>query len=392
MINQFFRPFASLSLLLPVLVLSGCASTAEWLPSSGPSKAAVQEEAQKPNSNIHLFSINDVVLHQLQEARKHTSFAALFPDKLGSSYLVGAGDVLAVSLWEAPPATLFTSGAAIAMGGNATTQLVTFPEQMVSARGDIEIPFAGSIHVAGLTPTEIQKIIERRLKNKAHDPQVLVRVANNATSTVTVVGDVGQSLRMPLTAKGERLLDALAAAGGVRQSVNKETIQLARQGHVLSMPLERVLQEPSQNVQLEPGDVLTVLNQPLKLTVLGATTQNKELDFESQGISLAQALARVGGLNDNLADAGGVFVFRFETPQAMGDLAKNLPTTAEGKLPVVFELNLRQPAALLLAQNFKMHNQDVLYVSNAPAAELQKFLNLLTTSIYSISSLKTIGN
>ncbi|MBN2855895.1 MAG: polysaccharide export protein [Halothiobacillaceae bacterium] len=379
-------------LLLVPMLLQGCATTAQWLPSSGPSTAVIKEDAQKPNADIHLIKIDDVVLHQLQEARKHGSFSTQFKDDLGASYLVGAGDVLAISLWEAPPATLFSSGAALAQGGNATTQMISFPEQMVSAKGDIEIPFAGSIHATGLTPTQIQTAIEKRLANKAHDPQVLVRVANNATSTVTIVGDVAKSLRMPLTAKGERLLDALAAAGGVRQSVDKETIQLARAGHVLSMPLERVIQEPAQNVQLMPGDVLTVMNQPLKLTVLGATTQNKELDFESQGISLAQALARVGGLQDLRADAGGVFIFRFESPQNMGNLAINLPLTADGKVPVVFELNLRQPASMLLAQNFMMQNKDVLYVSNSPGAELQKFLNILTSSIYSITSLKTIGN
>ncbi|HQS02998.1 MAG: polysaccharide biosynthesis/export family protein [Halothiobacillus sp.] len=376
---------------VPLLFLQGCASTAQWLPSSGPSASVIKEDAQKPNPDIHLINIDDVVLHQLQEARKHASFSTQFKDDLGASYLVGAGDVLAISLWEAPPATLFSSGAAIALGGNATTQMISFPEQMVSAKGDIEIPFAGSIHATGLTPTQIQTAIEKRLAGKAHDPQVLVRMANNATSTVTIVGDVGKSLRMPLTARGERLLDALAAAGGVRQSVDKETIQLSREGHVLSMPLERVIQEPTQNVQLMPGDVVTVLNRPLKLTVLGATTENKELDFESQGISLAQTLARVGGLQDTRADAGGVFVFRFESPESLGSLSDNLPLTSDGKLPVVFELNLRQPASMLLAQNFMMHDKDVVYVANSPGAELQKFLNILTSSIYSITSLKTIG-
>ncbi|MGD9889559.1 MAG: polysaccharide biosynthesis/export family protein [Halothiobacillaceae bacterium] len=381
-----------LLLLAPVFVLQGCASTSEWMPSSGPSVSVIKEETQKIDADIHLVQINDVVLRELQEARKHTSFSAHFKDDLGASYLVGAGDVLAISLWEAPPATLFSSGAAISMGGNATTQMISFPEQMVSAKGNIEIPFAGSIPVSGLTLAQVQTAIEKRLANKANKPQVLARMANNTTSTVTIVGDVGQSLRMPLTAKGERLLDALAAAGGVRQAVDKESIQLARAGQVFSMPLEHVLQQPAQNVQLMPGDVITVMSQPLKLTVLGATTQNKELDFESQGISLAQALARVGGVQDMRADAGGVFIFRFESPQNMGDLAKNSPLTADGKLPVVFELNLREPASMLLAQNFMMQNKDVLYVSNAPGAELQKFLNLLTSSIYSITALKTIGN
>ena len=269
--------------------------------------------------------------------------------------------------------------------------MVSFPEQMVSAEGTIDIPFAGVIHVAGRSPQQIQTMIEKKLQGKAHDPQVLVRMAQNTTATVTIVGDVARSLQMPLTAKGDRLLDALAAAGGVKQSVGKETIQLARNGHVVSMPLKHVIQDPSQNVPLAPGDVITVTHQPLSLIVLGATTKNEELNFESQGISLAQALGRAGGLQDARADARGVFVFRLADDTDLGVSDPKAPKTAEGKVPVVYVLDMRNPGSLLMAQGFKMHNNDVLYVSNAPAAELQKFLNIVTSSVYSITSLKTIG-
>jgi polysaccharide export outer membrane protein len=209
------------------------------------------------------------------------------------------------------------------------------------------------------------------------------------SSNVTVVGEVVQSLRLPLTARGERLLDAIAAAGGVRQPIpiSKVTVQVTRGDTVQSLPLEKVIQNPKENVPLAPGDVVTVLFQPLSFAVLGATGKNEEINFEAQGISLAQGLARAGGLQDTRADARGVFLFRFEDPQAVGPEVAAGPVTPDGKVPVVYRLDLRDPASFLVAQNFPVRNKDVVYVANAPGAELQKFLNILTSSIYSVSSL-----
>jgi polysaccharide export outer membrane protein len=214
-------------------------------------------------------------------------------------------------------------------------------------------------------------------------------VIRNNTANVTVVGEVTTSARMPLTARGERLLDALAAAGGVRQPVNKTTLQVTRGDQVQALPLDTIIRDPKQNIVLRPGDVVTALFQPLSFTVLGATGKNEELNFEAQGISLAQALARAGGLQDARADAQGVFIFRFESPGAL-DLAGQTPTmTPEGKIPVIYRVNLKDPATFFVAQSFPIHHKDVLYVANAPAAELQKFLNIVVSVVYPVVN---VGN
>lgn len=220
--------------------------------------------------------------------------------------------MLEVSIWEAPPATLFGSSGVNPRLGSGTSRVTSFPEQMVTAGGTINVPFAGTVTAAERSPQQIEAEIVKRLAGKANQPQVMVRVTRNATSNVTVVGEVTQSVRMPLTAKGERLLDALASTGGMRQPVGKITIQLSRGGKVESMPLDAIIQDPKQNILLQPGDVLTALFQPNSFTALGASNKNEEINFEAQGITLAQALGRIGGLQDSRADAMGVFVFRFE--------------------------------------------------------------------------------
>ncbi|HQR04684.1 MAG: polysaccharide export protein [Proteobacteria bacterium] len=369
-----------------LFLLSGCSNYSPWFASSGPSSAQVVEQ-REAKSAIPVIDVTDEVARQVLAAQKFSAFGDVLSTKAAPGYVVGAGDVLEVSVWEAPPAALFGTVVFDPRLGPATTHVTALPEQMVAADGTINIPFVGAVSVAGKSPQQVEAEIVRRLTGKANQPQVLIRVTRNATANVTVIGEVGQSLRMPLSARGERLLDAIAAAGGVRQPVVKMTIQLSRGGQVLSMPLDAVIRDPKQNVILAPGDVVTALFQPLSFTVLGATGRNEEINYEAQGITLAQALGRIGGLQDARADSQGVFIFRFEDPSALGGEAKSLPHTPEGKVPVVYRVDMKDPRTFLIAQNFPVRDKDVLYVANAPSAELQKFLSILTSSIYSAASL-----
>lgn len=246
------------------------------------------------------------------------------------------------------------------------------------------MPFAGEIHAAGRTLDEVGRVVTERLRGKANQPQTLVRLVQNSTSFVTVVGDVAASKRMPLTPSGERLLDALASAGGVKQPVDKMTLQVTRGDRVQALPLETVIRDPRQNVPLRPGDVVTALFQPFSFTALGATGKNDEVNFEAQGITLAQALARAGGLNDSRSDPQGVFIFRFENPKALALSQQPVRTAPNGKVPVVYRINLKDPNSFFVAQTFMMENKDLLYVSNAPIAELQKFLNVIFSVAYPV--------
>jgi polysaccharide biosynthesis/export protein len=363
-------------------LLAGCASNSVWLSSAGPSLeqiGGVKSVGSAPRvDGIQLVEVNDAVARKLLAGRRPILFSESFEETAKLSYLVGTGDTLEMSVWEAPPAMLFGGSAAETRSGSSTARITSFPEQMVNSDGAVNMPFAGQIPAAGRTPQQIEAEVVRRLQGKANQPQVLVRVIRNASSNVTVVGEVVSSTRMPLTARGERLLDALAAAGGVRQPVNKMTLQITRGSRVQALPLDLIIRDPRQNIFLMAGDVVTALHQPLSFTVLGATGKNEELNFEAQGITLTQALARAGGLQDARADARGVFVFRLEEAGAL-DWPGKVATTPDGKVPVIYQVDLKDPASFFVAQSFLINNRDLLYVSNAPAAELQKFLNIVTS-------------
>ncbi len=367
------------TLLASVLLFAGCA---HQLSGSGPSLGDLDAATVASTGPVQVVNIDAAVASRLQAQRRSQSFADGLKAE-GRFSEIGLGDTIEVTIWEAPPATLF-GGAAVDVRAPSTTRGTQFPEQVVDRAGQISVPFAGRIQVAGLSPQAVEAQIIQRLKGKANQPEVLVRVLRNASSTVTVVGEVANSIRVPLTPSGERLLDVLAAAGGVRQSVNKTTLQITRGRTAIAMSLDTVIRDPDQNVRLQAGDVVTALTQPYSFTALGATGRNEEIAFEAQGLSLAQALARAGGLNDSRASARGVFLFRFESAQALDWPKSPVASTPDGQVPVVYRIDLTDPASFFVMQNFMINHRDVLYVSNAPAAELQKFLNLIFSIAYPV--------
>lgn len=358
------------------------------MPTTGPSAETIQNQQQSEASSpqaglVQVVDINDGVVRQLLDQRKPVLFSDALGDHPAAAQVIGAGDTVDVSIWETPPAALFGTPA-IDPRLPVTATPTQLPPQMVDGDGMVSIPFAGRVKVSGLTPAAVSAAIAQALKGKANQPQVVVRVSHNASSTVTVVGEVNANVRMPLTAGGERLLDALAAAGGVRQPVSKVSLQVTRGIQYYALPLEQVVRDPRQNIPLRPGDVVTALFQPLSFTALGATGKQDEVSFEAQGITLAQAMGRLGGLVDNRSDPRGVFIFRFERANTMNWPRQPVATTAEGLVPVVYRLDLSDPRSFFAMQSFPMQHRDLVYVSNAPVAELQKFLNVVFSITYPV--------
>lgn len=371
------------------------------MPAGGPSSRNIKHisEGKTARSDIEVVDVNGAVTHQILASKHQALFSQVLGEGQPIGLTIGRGDVLDIAIWEAPPVALFgTAGgdsrltSAVPISGSSARGS-TLPEQMVDSDGQIVVPFAGSIQAAGRTPQDVAREIVVRLRGKAHQPQAIVRIVRNTAATVTVVGDVVGSARVPLTAKGERVLDVLATTGGVKQSVSKTMIQITRGDEVIAMPLESVIRDPRQNVILEAGDVMTALFQPYSFTALGATGRNEELPLEATGITLSQALGRVAGLQDNRADVKGVFVFRLENPEALGpQLRASAQLTPEGKVPVIYRINMKDPGMLFIAQSFPIRDKDVLYVTNAPLADFQKFVNVIYSTLLPVATTATAVN
>ena len=375
-----------ISRALVLTCLASTLSACAILPASGPSSRNVNHvtDPKRNSAGITIVDVTDAVARRVLAGAQQTLFSQNLGEGHAIGETIGKGDVLDIGIWEAPPAALF--GAAgndpRLTSSGSTARGTALPEQMVDSDGNIVIPFVGTVRAAGRTPQAIAEEIAARLVGKAHQPQAIVRKVRNATAVVTVVGDVASSARVPLTSKGERVLDVLASAGGVRQPVGKTVIQITRGPKVAKMPLEAVIHDPRQNVILQPDDVMTVLFQPYSFVALGATGRNEEVPFEATGVTLAQALGRVSGIQDLRADIKGVFLFRLEDPAVLAPEERaNARTTPDGKIPVIYRVNMKDPATFFIAQSFPIHDKDVLYVSNAPLADFQKFVSVVASTV-----------
>ena len=371
--------FSVLFTWLASLALAGCYT----LPTAGPTAGQVVDQAVKDGKRrFDVVNVNDHVVAALLSQPK-ASFQTRF-QQYGKppEPKIGVGDTVSVSIWEAAGGGLFSAPTPETVTGTVATgsHNVTIPDQIVTRDGAISVPFAGRIAVAGRSPLEVQREIEERLAGKAIEPQVIVTVDKSVTNTATVSGEVVSGARVPLSVGGDRLLDLIAAAGGAKAPIYETFVRLSRDGVTVTMPMSRLVSNPAENIYAWPGDVLTLVQIPQTYSVFGATGQNTQLDFKAEKITLAEAVARAGGLQDQRADPSGVFLFRYEPPAVVGALgAGNLPTGPDRDSPVVYRLDFRDPNSYFLADRFPVEDKDIIYVSNALLSDLQKFFTLLNT-------------
>lgn len=355
--------------------LAGCAI----LPTTGPRTEEVLEHGDNEVEKRYVVTDIDERVIAILANNPGPSLRMRFGDYRPSpDPKIGVGDEIRVTIWEAAAGGLFSSPAVDRFGTGSRSALI--PDQMVSRDGTIAVPYAGRIPVAGLTPAEVERLVLDRLAGKAIEPQALVTISRNISNSVTVTGEVTNGARVPLTAKGDRILDVVAAAGGVRGSVHDTFVRLTRNRTTITVPMEILLADPQENVFMRPGDILTLVREPQSFTAFGAVNRNAVIPFETIGMTLEEAVAKAGGLLDFKSDPDGVFLLRFEPPSLVHEIVPERDIDRREKLiPVVYRLSLRDVKSYFLARSFRMRDKDVLYVANSTGAELQKFLNLAAT-------------
>jgi polysaccharide biosynthesis/export protein len=361
-------------------LLAGLVAGCSALPTAGPTASQIiHQEVENSRAHFDLVDVSDNVVAALH-AEPVDSFAARFKTYgKPPPHRIAIGDSIVVSIWEAAGGGLFSSGGADG-GVTGGSRNVAIPEQVVGQDGGISVPFAGRIRVAGSLPVEVQQMIERRLAEKAIQPQVIVTVTKSVANSVTVTGEVVHGARVPLSVRGDRLLDVIAEAGGASGPVYETFVRLSRGGVTATIPLETLVSHPAENIYAQPGDVLTLVHVPQSFTVLGATGTNADIPFPSERPTLIEALAKAGGLQDQRSDPSGVFLFRFEPPRVVHALGEpQLRNGPDGSSPVVYRLDLRDAKSYFLAQRFPVRDKDIIYVANAKLDELQKFFTLLNT-------------
>lgn len=366
---------------LAAVLVAGALASCDSLPGAGPSTSDVTAAARPMASGQSRFALVDVDANIAAKLESWTAVSMLGTfgrQPAFSTQTIGVGDSVQVAIWEAGPG-LFAPPATANDRTGSGSRAATIPEQVVGGRdGAITVPFAGRVPVVGRTPQQVEQEIKQALNQRAVDPQVLVTVTRNVANTVSVVGEVTGGARVPLTTRGDRILDVVAVAGGTKAPAHETFVTLLRGTSTVRIPMQAMLNDPTENVYVRPGDVISVARDPQTFTAAGATGQNAVVPFDAIGITLDQAIARAGGLSDMRADPAGVFVIRYERPADYDQLGLRRPDPGTlSQIPVIYRVNMRDTNGFFLARRFPVRNKDIVYVSNAPATEVQKVISIL---------------
>lgn len=376
-------PHRSGMLRRAMLVLTACSGLAACasLPSSGPTGMEIR------HANSQKYNEYPFTLIELQ-----TMAAVPSPPPIPSSQLntmpprptdlIGPGDVLSVSVYEAGVSLFGTALKTAAIGGgigvDTSSSAERLPAMRVDDYGYIKVPFIGRMRAAGRTAAELQTMIQNGLRGMSQDPQVLVTIEQSITNSVIIAGEITKPGRLVLATNRESLLDAIALAGGYRGQAKDAVARIQRDGETFEIRLSDLLDLPQQDVVVAPGDRITLVSRPQSFSVLGAPNKSEEISFPRSRVNLAEAVALAGGANPNAGDAAAIFVFRY---------VQKADGTAQ---PTVYHLNMMRPSSYLLSQRFVMQDRDVLYIGNARANQLSKFINLLSQLFVPVATARAV--
>jgi polysaccharide biosynthesis/export protein len=372
---------------------AGLLSACSVLPGTGPTSDSVQNNATAGvRSNAALpYALVDVSADTIGFLSQPNliTFQGEFTDKRPKpQQVVGVGDVLNVSIFEAAPGGLFTPPTA---AGARPGNFVDLPAQAVDQKGAIHVPYAGEIPAAARTLPEIQQSIVARLRNRALEPQVVVSLNQQHSSVVSVLGDVNTPGVLALNSVGERLLALIARAGGPKFEAIESYVTLQRDGKRVKVLLARVVHDPRENIYIRPNDVIFLTRESPTFTALGALNQNvfgfnSEIPFDVESLTLAQAIGKAGGLNDQQSDPAEVYVYRYEDRRLLDKLGVTTTRFAYDRIPTIYRVNLRDPSGMLLAAGFQMRTKDVMYVANAKVVDYYKLLTLINSTANTTSA------
>ncbi len=355
--------------IVSVSVLGGCTV----FPADGPSPQAVVAEARTAAAPYLLIQLTPDVVSLLTPDKRPGLSSMAGPRGPVPRVMVGIGDVLSVTVFEAAAGGLFIPNPGSTRPGN----YVQLPDQIVDNAGEITIPYAGPVKAAGRSIPDIQADIVNRLKDRAIEPQVVITLKDQKASQVSVLGEVNAPSRFAISPSGDRVLDVIARAGGPKHPGYESYITIQRGSKEGTELFDTLVSRPADNVYIRAGDTIIVSNRPRTFVALGASGKNGQIPFDAEHMTLSEALGKAGGLLDERANPNYVFLYRLEAKDSLRQIGQPADYFASDLVPTIYAVSLRDPSGYFLASQFYLRDKDVLYATNAPTADLSKVFGLV---------------
>ncbi|OCJ49273.1 polysaccharide biosynthesis/export family protein [Agrobacterium tumefaciens] len=376
-------------LLLVGLGLTSCNN----LPGDGPLASDVLEQSKQ--SMARTSTGQNVVFDVIDIDVNSATLISKFDGKLLQSRfgigggvkrpVIGIGDQLKITIFEAGSNGLFSTGDS----KQTTLDIVVQPD------GKAAIPYVGLVTFSGKTLEQARQTILTALASKAVEPDVIINSTSTASRNVTVSGAVKSPAVVPLNLVPESIMEVLAKAGGPTAQPYESYVTLTRQSKTGTVLLKTLVQNPQENVYVQPGDQVFVTREPRTFTVLGSVKANNRLEFGANDLNLLEAVALAGGGSAGTSDMKGYFVFRYEEPDIVIDLIgkqkfndlihRGMRPDKFGRYPIVYRFDMTRAGSMLVGQNFDVKARDVIYASRHPSIDFTRFVTIIGQPISIVS-------
>lgn len=412
------------------LILSGCIAI-PGMPDSN-STLTPKNPGSVPNSDFKLIKLGySNIKYFSQPSKSHTkkkvrSKKRVFKQKGharsvgGYTYLIGSQDILSISVWGQTELTMPSGG----------FQSPEAAGHRVNKQGDFFFPFAGKIKAVGKTTEQVRLDLTRKLSKYYPNPQVRVSIAAYKNQRASISGQVMKPSIFEINDIPLTVRDMIAKAGGLRslsvrnngvsrnksksygsgnynlsytssgsnafektESPEKALLTRMSSKKKILIDLKALFEkgDKSQNYVLHGGDSLHIflpehqqqedseeaLIKLRKVFVLGEVKKSGTIVMDDYGSSLAEALSERGGINENTANAKGIFVVRSDAK-------------SKKRLPIVFQLELKGVHSMILAEKFALHERDIVYVTAAPVSRWNRIITQILPSLNTATSVDNL--
>ncbi len=314
---------------------------------------------------VSVYSISPEMFQTKNEifTYKQKSISSELYDVKPGNYVLGPHDVVVVTVWEHPELTQ-------PMGQYRTDEATG---QKIANDGTMYYPFIGTVKVSGLTPIGLRERITERLGKVLQNPQIDVKVLAYRSKKVFVGGEVSATGTQFITDIPLSIPAAINNARGLSTKADGSSVYLTRDGKTYILDLISLYRDGSDldKIFLKDGDKIWVPSrEENKVYVMGEVNTKKAISMMHGRLSLAQALGEAGGINQNYAEAGSIYVLRANKKKEIE----------------VFHLSIANPLSIVISDQFNLNPRDIVYVDATGLARWNRVVSLLMPTVNLLNS------
>jgi polysaccharide export outer membrane protein len=373
-LRPFLLPLAALAL---ALAPAACGR----LPSGAPQSEEILREAGEPTADFALYPVTRAFLPTVEHwppTGDHENLPWIGATRGARTQIIQPGDTLAVRIWDSSDNSLLTA---------TEEKVVDIQELKVASNGSIFVPYVGNVSVVGLTPDLAREELQGAMEVIVPSAQVQLRMVEGPENSVDLVSGVPSPGTYPMPDRNYSVLELIAAGGGISSALNNPQIRLMRGGRIYGTSVERLLDNPSYDTLLRGGDRVFVEEDNRYFLSFGAAGEEDLHIFSRDEMSAMDAVAVMGGFNDNKADPKGLLVLR-EYPAAAVSPGVRGPRNRQ----VVFTLDLTSADGLFAARNFHINPNDLVIATESPINDALTVSNVIGNFFGVFSAAGNIGN